>query len=469
MRSRSLRRGLLLWFVGLAGFLLLAFSLALWIGVRQSLLQGIDAELLARADSLVRLCEWEDGDVRLDLPEDPAALVGLTASRAEIWRWPAGVLLQRFGAPIAGSPNATLELPAVGATAFAAATLAAPASDRIGTLIAHRAAVAATSGEPARPSFAVLVRVARDQQPILAQLRAIGWLVLALTGVAIGLAVAFGAFLSRRIARPLQQLGAAAARASAGGSPAMPRRGTGDEIDRLAAALEGSFRSLQAAVDRQRRFTADASHELRNPLAALQSTAEVALRRERDGADYAAALRTVQQLGARMSRMLEALLLLARLDAGAPAGDFGPVDLAASARAAASAGAGRVTVSGAATVRGHDDLLRIAIGNLVDNALRYGAGAVQITITVAADVVELRVRDDGPGLAEDERRHVFERFHRGTGSAGTEGSGLGLAIVDAIAGAHGGSCAFESGSPGACVVLRLPHRLPPSDHVSQAS
>jgi signal transduction histidine kinase len=454
MKALSLRASLLLWMLLLTGFLLLAFSLALYTGVRQSLLAGIDAALRARLDATAAVCEWEDGVVKVELPDAPTpASVG---DDREVWRWPEQQLVHRDGAaidvPLAiGVPDADSAAPR-----FCATTVTmAGREERLGVLVASFAPTAEL------PAFAVLVRAVEPLAPLESQLASIRWFTVLLTAVAIVAVFGFGAFLSRRVAMPLLRLGEAAARARAGEPTTMPRRGTGDEIDRLAGILDESFRSLQAAVALQRRFTADASHELRNPIAELQSTAEIALRRERSAGEYAAALRAVLAVSERMGRLLEALLLLARLDARAAGTDFADVDLAAVAReAVAHAGTPpEVAIEDGtpARVRGNADLLAIAVGNLLANARQHapGSGPVRLELHRNNGSVELRVRDRGPGIPTAELQRVFDRFRRGSAANGT-GAGLGLAIVAAIAAAHGGRCSVEPTDHGTCMLLQLP-------------
>jgi two-component system OmpR family sensor kinase len=456
MKALSLRASLLLWMLLLTSFLLLAFSLALYSGVRQSLLAGIDAALRARLDATAAVCEWEDGVVKVELPDAPTpASVG---DDREVWRWPEQQLVHRDGAaidvPLAiGVPDDDSASPRFRTTTVTVAGREV----RLGVLVASFAPTAEL------PAFAVLVRAVEPLAPLEAQLAAIRWFTFLLTAVAMVAVLGFGAFVSRRFAMPLQRLGEAAASARAGEPTAMPRRGSGDEIDRLAAILDESFRSLHAAVALQKRFTADASHELRNPIAELHSTAEIALRRERSASEYAAALRAVLAVSERMGRMLEALLLLTRLDARAPGTDFADVDLAAVVReAAALAGTGvEVAVDGETpvAVRGNADLLAIAAGNLLANARQHapGVGPVRIELRRAEGSVELRVRDRGPGIPAAEQQRVFDRFRRGTAANGSgNGAGLGLAIVAAIAAAHGGRCRVEPTDQGTCMLLQLP-------------
>jgi signal transduction histidine kinase len=203
--------------------------------------------------------------------------------------------------------------------------------------------------------------------------------------------------------------------------------------------------SLERAREAERRFVGDASHELRTPLTALRGNVAFIARHGADPAVVA----DVEADARRLSELLDDLLALAREDAAAPvAGE--PVDLVAVARAAAD-GAVLHAPERPVRVRGERLALERAVGNLVRNGHRHGAGAVTVTVTEADGRASVTVRDEGPGLAPDEAAHAFERFWRGPG-AREEGSGLGLAIVRAVAERHGGSASVA----GSAFTIELP-------------
>ncbi|MFF4366597.1 ATP-binding protein [Streptomyces sp. NPDC001594] len=240
----------------------------------------------------------------------------------------------------------------------------------------------------------------------------------------------------------------------------VPDPGGADEIAQLARTVNDTLDRLERSDARQRQFTADASHELRNPLAAVRSRLEVALAMERpDRASVEAALADT----GRLQRIAADLLLLARLDGG-PAPRPEPVDLALlAAEDAARRPAPRVPlrVEAPAPVPAYGDAARLerALGNLVDNALRYARGRVLVRAAARDGWAVLEVADDGPGIPEADRARVFERFvrldaDRGRASGGT---GLGLAIAREIARAHGGDVrALAAPGGGALLELRIP-------------
>jgi len=286
----------------------------------------------------------------------------------------------------------------------------------------------------------------------------------------VGGGVAFGgAFIFARLAtRPAQQIAAQAEAIEAGTlSARITAHASVAEYARLVAVLNAMLDRLDRAFAVQRRFVADASHELRSPLTVLRGDLDVALRRERPAEDYRAALERMREEVTRMTALAENLLLLARADAGLPATALSDVDLAdvaerAVERAARQADAARVAltaVTAATAVRGDAALLERAVGNLVENAVRYAPAGSRVTVrcSVAAVAAVLEVEDDGPGVSSEHAEHVFDRFYRGDPARGLDsGAGLGLPIARAIAEAHRGTLVLVRPGPGALFRMRLP-------------
>lgn len=242
-----------------------------------------------------------------------------------------------------------------------------------------------------------------------------------------------------------------------------------DEVGRLARTLNSMLDRIQASSARERRFVSDASHELRSPIANIRTELEVALRHP-EVTDWQQVAEEVLGQNDRMERLVSALLLLARSDEGSLMAAPEPVDLAAvaqsvvastpaAARTAPHRGAPAVELRGTPTpVRVPQVYLERMVGNLVDNAARFAATCVVVSVDLEGRWGVVRVRDDGPGVPEQDRDRIFERFVRLDEARDRDegGFGLGLAIVADLTRFYGGSIQVLPASPGAEFVLRLP-------------
>jgi signal transduction histidine kinase len=229
-----------------------------------------------------------------------------------------------------------------------------------------------------------------------------------------------------------------------------------DEVHSLATTLNGMLARLEEAEQRQRALVSDAAHELRSPLASIRLQLEVAIGHP-EGQDWQETAEGVLEDAMRLSRLAEDLLALARLDerGGVPARSE-PVNLDEVVRQVAERyGEARLSVCDPVLVRGDAlDLSRV-LTNLMDNAARHTSSKIEVALT--ADGV-LTVTDDGPGIPEQDRERVFNRFTRlDSGRSRDEGgTGLGLAIVRETVRAHGGTVTLEDAAPGLRAVVRLP-------------
>jgi two-component system OmpR family sensor kinase len=239
------------------------------------------------------------------------------------------------------------------------------------------------------------------------------------------------------------------------------------EYRRLVAVLNAMLDRLDRAFQAQRRFVADASHELRSPLTVLKGDIDVALRRERGAEEYRRALESGREEVDRMAALAEHLLTLARADAGLPPDQLRPVDLEAVARRvveraqgpATRAGLELVFVASPARTRGDPALLERAVGNLVENAVKYSprGARVEVRCRRAEGQAIVEVEDSGPGIAAEHVPNLFERFYRGDPARSRgSGAGLGLPIARAIAEAHGGRVELVRTAPGAVFRVTLP-------------
>jgi len=287
-----------------------------------------------------------------------------------------------------------------------------------------------------------------------------------------GLLAAMVWMLVGRTLRPVEDIRAEVA--AIGGSDLhrrVPEPPGQDEIARLARTMNAMLDRVEDAAVRQQRFAADASHELRSPLARMRAELEVDLAHPA-GADPAATHRSVVEEVAGLQRLVEDLLHLARGDAALTAPRMEPTDLddvVLRAAGALRAGGGpvRVDVSGVGAVQVLGDAAQLgrAIGNLAENAARHASSRVTFTVAARGDMAEVTVADDGPGVALEHQQRVFERFARTDearhGAAG--GTGLGLAIARDIVVRHGGTLIIDPDhQPGARLVLVVPLGPPPS-------
>lgn len=262
--------------------------------------------------------------------------------------------------------------------------------------------------------------------------------------------------VTRRALRPVEGIRRelAAITASEDLARRVPVPGTHDEVARLASTTNETLTALEASVERQRRFVADASHELRSPIASLRTQLEVAAAHpellDLDGA--------VEDT-VRLQWLAADLLLLARLDAGERPADA-RVDLAALAREAAGARTGvSVRGDGAVSVAGSRGQLGRVLANLLDNGLRHARSAVEVSVRRDGDLAVVAVADDGEGVPVADRERIFERFVRldAARSRDDGGAGLGLAIARDVAVRHGGTLTVrDAPAGGALFELRLP-------------
>ncbi|MCG2578027.1 ATP-binding protein [Dechloromonas sp. XY25] len=225
------------------------------------------------------------------------------------------------------------------------------------------------------------------------------------------------------------------------------------EIRPLIEALNGLFLRVEQTLEAERRFTADAAHELRTPLAALQAQLQVA-QRARDAGEHDRSLQQLQSGLTRAARLVDQMLLLARLDPESGLPDPQEVDLAALAESVCADLGPQIlarnidfdleAVAGAKLI-GQAEWLRVLIRNLVDNAVRYTPEGGQVVVRIERhdNGLKLSVSDSGPGIPPEERHAVLQRFHR-LDQGGQPGSGLGLAIVARIAELHGARLCLDT-------------------------
>lgn len=284
---------------------------------------------------------------------------------------------------------------------------------------------------------------------------------------ALALSAAAGYWAAGRALSPVERMRREAAQVGSGapgGRLAVPA--PDDELRRLGLTLNEMLGRLEGAIERERQFVDDASHELRTPLALHKTELELAQRYAEDEAELRAAIASGIEEVDRLAQLADDLLVVARSGEDGLALNSERLDAAelldtvATRFGARARNANRsIEVEAGPGLTIHGDRLRLeqALTNLVENALRHGAGRVSLAALREGDTVGLHVRDEGVGFDEAFREHAFERFTRGDAARGRGGAGLGLAIVDAIATAHGGrAVAGSTRSGGADVWIGLP-------------
>lgn len=452
MRRVPIRLRLTLVFAVAGAVALAGLGALLYVRVAGELDGSLDRALRTRAGDVAALVAG--GARTLDAPVTPPS-----RENADVTQ-----LLTASGEVVAGSPvvhdaplltGAELERAARGELTVTRArvdwadeairVLARPVATDEGTLVVVVASTTEAKGDAL--------------ESLLAQLLLLGPLALGLVSLAAYL-------LARAALRPVEAMRQEAEAVSAvepGRRLTVPP--AGDEVARLGETLNAMLERLEDGIERERRFVADAGHELRTPLATLRTEIELALRHERSPEELRAALRSAADETLRLSTLAEELLTLARAGPGGPPLraqwlPLAPLLAETRERHARRFGEASRTLTfvdpGDSAVEGDRDQLARALDNLVENALVHGAGDVLVAAHERGPYVELHVRDEGDGFDAELVERAFEPFTRADRARSTGGSGLGLAIVAAIARAHGGSVGIAAGGRPADVWIAVP-------------
>ncbi len=436
LKPSSLRARLTALYLAFFSLLFLLFSLYIYGELKRSLLERLDETVAAEADTTAGL-----------LPDEYLEMKGdVNAAANEVVRE-----IKVRGGSVAILDNGRL---------LAATPGYSPRQD---DRVATRTAEAG--------GHAYQIAVAASLDPVNAELAAIRRALFIALPFFIAIAGFGGYALATRSLRPLDSMAEQARRIT--GSNLETRIAVehpAQEVDVLIAAFNELLARLHQSFETMRRFVADASHELRTPVAIIRGEADVALSREREASEYRDSLRSVLDESRRLSRLVDDLLNLARADAGRvtlQTSDFYLnevlADCCRSVNALARDHGVTLHCAPAADLQftGDEQLLRRLILNLLDNAIRYtpSGGTVTASLENSAANVELRIADTGIGIAPAETERVFERFYRsGEARSRDEGGfGLGLAIVRWIAESHRGvvACASRPGL-GSTFTVTLP-------------
>ncbi len=434
----------MLWSSGVLLLALAIFSIVVYSYLQRDMLRDVDRGLYAKANGVRTLLELEN-------VTGPRLVEELSEFASEI---PEGNLLQLSTA----AGEMVWPSQPVFRRSFAAGLQTADSQRVLRMTFEYR-------GRPYEVTAAASLDQIRD---FMTRLR---WIMALMSLPMLLLAGGGGYWLSRRALAPVDAMTRAAQTISVESlSKRLPVPRTGDELARLAKSWNELLERLEDSVQRIQQFTADASHELRTPIALIRSTAELALRRERSAADYCTALAGIQSEAESMTELVESMLALARSDARSDTATMplAAVDLNAVVRDSVSqceilAGGKGVRLRTAAAAepavaRANELGIRRLLRILLDNALEHtpAGGEVAVSVYRHNGAIGLEVRDTGEGIPPAALPHIFERFYRVEKSRGGKGAGLGLSIAQIIARGHGSEIEVESRpGEGSCFRIEL--------------
>jgi heavy metal sensor kinase len=446
----SVRARLTLWYVSVLAAVLIAVGITIYVGLGRALYNRIDDNLRALTSIAVT-------SLTHDLAEGQDASDAARSTTTELFSNQAVLAVYdgagRLLAEEGQDDDLQIVLPPLDSIPRDEPLLytvveARDADDR------HRVAVRRARILPSGTEFVVLV--SSDLEPTDEELEFLRRMLMYLVPATLLLAAVGGWFLARQSLRPVGLMAERAQRIGVEDLGArLPIGNPRDELGRLAGIFNDLLERLAASFTRQRQFMADASHELRTPVATARTAASVALQQpHRAEGDYRETLRIIEQQAERLTRVVEDMFTLARADAGNYPVRREPVyleelvvEVVRAARVLASNK--RVTIEPSipehAPTTGDEELLRRMIANLVDNAVKYAPqdSVVRVELSEVPSGYAIAVSDTGPGIPLDVRDRVFERFYRGEAarersSTAVGGAGLGLAITRWIATLHGG-------------------------------
>lgn len=469
MRPRTLRVQLTLWFAGSLLAILVPVLVVLavleWRTMRAALDHHLEEDLEVAAEMLVLSGQnvvWRT-DATRDLGYDAGP-----QRWVEVYTLNGQPLYFR-GVPARQDIRASLQSPSAESSGYR--TLRTPAGAYTRVLTSDRR----LGGLP------VWVRVARAEDDLRSELRTLILIFAVLAPLAVFGAAFAGYVISGRALAPLSRMAERARTISADRlSERLPVDVASDELGQLATVFNDTFARLESSFERLKRFTADASHQLRTPLTALKSVGEVGLREAKEPHDYEETIGSMLEEADRLTALVDALLLLSRWESGrvprTPVSlDLQDVAQAVCGQLAVLAEDRRITLDVDVTssiVSADQVMLRSALMNVIDNAIKFTPEGGRVCVWSRSDGVhhELVVDDTGPGIPETQRDRVLERFFRvepGEEAPAVTGAGLGLAIADwAIRANHGRVSIDGNESGGARVTMSLPRAEPTHVHTA---
>lgn len=460
MNSRSIRFRLAVWYSAVLAIALAAFGVASWLVVRHVLYHTADETLRDRVAGVRKFMDEQIGALSVEEIRDEFKEHSVLGPGGDLFQVcdSRGTWLYRSTALEAG--DVAIPLPGVLPAAGTIATRVVGGVEL--RFLARRVEVL---GKPYTVQVAVPMRESNEA------LRGFAWALVVLIPAVLGVASAGGWWMSRRALQPVGQIiDTARSIGERNLSRRLPVPHTRDELQRLSETLNQMLDRIEGAFRRVTEFTADASHELRTPVALMRTTAELALRRRRTPEEYQRALEDVYAESVRTTDLIENLLTLARADAGKAQLERREVDLTEIVREAGDQGQKLAAAKGLAF---HSDLpsgpvrviadasaVRRLLLIVIDNAVKYTQeGKVTLRLDAANGHSRVHVADTGAGIPSADIPRIFERFYRSDKSRSRDagGAGLGLSIAKWIAEVHGGVIeAHSEPGRGSTFVITLP-------------
>lgn len=473
----TLTNRLTLFFLTALAAVLIAFSVAIYGLARIHLFRQVDERATAALETLVAATELEPDGLEWDRKQ--RSLWESRSDQPTTW-----AIFDSRGREVDGDPRDVSLLDRYSTTLEREPAILA-ASLGNGSWQVHRRAfshprpdIQERRASPGEPRVAGDERyqtlhyvVAVSLEPLYGILRTIAWSLAAIAAVVWLGAACGGWWFCRRALQPLTAMTATARSVEADDlAVRLPELATGDELEELTSAFNGLLARLQESFEKQRRFTAEASHQLRTPLTAMLGQMEVALRRDRPPEEYRRVLDAAICQARRLRDIVEALLFLARVDNEAQLpglevielGDWLPRHVSQAWSSHPRSSDLRVTSgTGPLPVRVCPTLLGQAVDNVIDNAIKYSrpGAPVQIAIDRAPEGATIAMTDEGPGISAQDAGRVFTPFFRSEEARqrGIAGVGLGLAVTDRILQAfHGRVELRRQPERGTCLLLWLP-------------
>jgi heavy metal sensor kinase len=462
-RTASIRTRLTVWYAGVLALVLVLYGATTFLAVRHEFQEQFDDQLHEDFETAEgRLTVRADGQIAE--AEDRRYEPHADDERSyDVWSIN-GDLLYRSGGPATGP------LPAGAIASYRG-------YDSVEINGSHWRTLTGSTMVGGR---AVTLRVSRSEEPLRRQL----WEILVVLGLGLPLVVGLAAFggyvLARRALAPIDHLAAEGRRITADRLHerlSVPNQH--DEVGRLAAVINETFARLESSFDRLRRFTADASHELRTPLSVIRGIGEAGLAEPRSVMEYRDVIGSMLEEVDRVSTLVDTLLRLSHADAGTirlvrRAVDFGQVagDVASSLSILADEKRQRLNVEAPMPVSVCADalVLREALTNVVDNAIKYSprGATIEIGVRRIGDEAVLTIADEGPGIAQENRERIFDRFFRVDEARSRDrgGTGLGLAIAKWAVEINGGQITVNP-RPAGGSIFRIVLPAAPAAHITE--